>query len=112
MESHRLGRAWLSSSRTTLVRNPWLRRAMVAAALFLLLAGMAGAAPTVGAWYYPWYGTFEGGHRWSRTLRSHLVPQQSPALGFYNSRDAATIERHIDQSHRGNISFWAMSWWG
>jgi glycoprotein endo-alpha-1,2-mannosidase len=78
----------------------------------LLLLGRASAATEVGAWYYPWYGTFPGGHSWTGTLREHLVPQQPPALGYYSSRSSATIEGQIDESHRGNISFWATSWWG
>ena len=78
----------------------------------LWLAGHSCAAPTVGAWYYPWYGTFSGGHPWTDTLRDRLAPQQPPALGYYSSRSSATIEGQIDESHRGNISFWATSWWG
>ena len=84
----------------------------VGAVLWHACAGPAGAAPTVGAWYYPWYGTFSGGHSWTDTLREHLAPQQPPALGYYSSRSSATIEGQIDESHRGNISFWATSWWG
>ena len=66
----------------------------------------------VGAYYYPWYGTYQGGHNWSQTLRDNLVPQQSPAEGYYSSRSSATIESQIDASHQANISFWATSWWG
>jgi glycoprotein endo-alpha-1,2-mannosidase len=72
----------------------------------------AQAAPMVGAYYYPWYGTYQGGHNWSQTLRDNLVPQQSPAEGYYSSRSSATIESQIDASHQANISFWATSWWG
>ena len=70
------------------------------------------AAPLVGAYYYPWYGAFAGGHAWNDTLRAKLSPQQPPALGYYSSRASATIGGQIEQSHRGNISFWATSWWG
>jgi hypothetical protein len=77
-----------------------------------LLPRSASAATQVGAYYYPWYGTFPGGHGWTSTLREHLVPQQPPALGYYSSRNSAAIEAQIDQSHRGNIGFWATSWWG
>jgi glycoprotein endo-alpha-1,2-mannosidase len=73
---------------------------------------VSAAEPLVGAYYYPWYGTFAGGHSWSDTLRDKLVPAQPPALGFYNSRASATIGGQIDESHRGNINFWATSWWG
>jgi glycoprotein endo-alpha-1,2-mannosidase len=78
----------------------------------LLLPRVGESAPLVGAYYYPWYGSFAGGHAWTDTLRSKLTPQQPPALGFYSSRDNAVIGGQIDQSHRGNISFWAVSWWG
>lgn len=81
-----------------------------------ILAAMVAAATArgalVGAYYYPWYGPFAGGHSWTDTLRAHLLPPQSPQLGYYSSRDRSTIEAEIDQSHRGNISFWATSWWG
>ena len=70
----------------------------------------ASAATQVGAYYYPWYGTYPGGHGWTQTLREHLVPQQPPALGYYSSCSSAATEGQIDQSHRGNISFWATSW--
>lgn len=70
------------------------------------------AEPMVGAYYYPWYGTFNGGHSVNQSLRGHLAPPQPPAVGVYSSRSAATIAAHIDQSHQANIDFWALSWWG
>jgi glycoprotein endo-alpha-1,2-mannosidase len=78
----------------------------------LLLPRVGESAPLVGAYYYPWYGSFAGGHAWTDTLRAKLSPPQPPALGFYSSRDSAVIAGQIDQSHRGNICFWAVSWWG
>lgn len=66
----------------------------------------------VGAYYYPWYGPGAGGHGFHDTLRDHLVPKQGPALGYYNNRDPNVIAAHINQSHRANIHFWAVSWWG
>jgi hypothetical protein len=66
----------------------------------------------VGAYYYPWYGSFAGGHDLGQSVRGHLVPPQLPAIGLYSSRAAETIAAHIDQSHQGNIAFWAVSWWG
>jgi glycoprotein endo-alpha-1,2-mannosidase len=89
-----------------------LSRLAALVAVLLTTARLAAAQPLVGAWYYPWYGTFPGGHTWTQTLREHLVPQQPPALGYYSSRSSTTIEAQIDESHRGNISFWATSWWG
>jgi glycoprotein endo-alpha-1,2-mannosidase len=70
-------------------------------------------AATVGAYYYPWYGPNAGGHHYQNVMRMHTTPgTQPPALGTYNSRDSNVIATHIDQSHLGNISMWAMSWWG
>jgi hypothetical protein len=48
----------------------------------------------------------------NQSLRGHLTPPQPPAIGAYDNRNAATISNHIDQSHQGNIDFWALSWWG
>jgi len=91
-----------------------LRRAfwLVGCCCLIPFSASGSAAPIVGAYYYPWYGTFSGGHTWTQTLRENLVPPQPPALGYYSSRSSSVIEQQIDESHRGNISFWATSWWG
>lgn len=91
----------------------WLSR-VLAIGLGYSLVGLAAAAPTVGAYYYPWWGEgIAGGHTFDQTVRMHLTPQaQPPAVGLHNSRDAQIISQHIDQSHRGNISMWSLSWWG
>jgi glycoprotein endo-alpha-1,2-mannosidase len=90
--------------------NRWLAAcfAYVFAALVALTA--AGGEPLVGVYYYPWYGP--GLHTVNQSLRGHLTPRQPPALGDYSSRDSGIISAHIDQSRRGNIDFWALSWWG
>jgi hypothetical protein len=75
-------------------------------------SGVVAGEPVVGVYYYPWYGSFSGGHSVNQSLRGHLTPQQPPAIGAYSSRSSETIAAHIDQSHRGNIDFWALSWWG
>ncbi|QEG36372.1 DUF5010 domain-containing protein [Bythopirellula goksoeyrii] len=84
--------------------------------LYLLLGftGVCRADPTVGVYYYPWWGAGQGGHTFDQTLRAHTTPNtQLPAVGpQYSSRDANVISAHIDQSHLGNISMWSMSWWG
>lgn len=83
--------------------------AFVAAAVALTRSNASAA--TVGAYYYPWYGP--NGHHYNDVMRMHLTPDaQPPALGTYSSRDPNVIATHIDQSHRGNISMWSMSWWG
>ena len=64
---------------------------------------------TVGAYYYPWYGSnFHG----SRFLRDELLPQQRPVLGKYNDSDPAVIGQHLKWSRQANIGLWATSWWG
>lgn len=74
------------------------------------------AKPSVGVYYYPWY--HGGGDRWlkknpwRRAMRVHLKNPQEPKSGLYNSRDPKVITDHIEQSVRGGISFWAVSWWG
>ena len=70
---------------------------LVSLALMLVALARAASAAEVGAYYYPWYGSFPGGHSFSQTLRDHLVPKQGPLIGNYSSRDAATIASHIDQ---------------
>ena len=72
------------------------------------------ADPTVGVYYYPWWGANQGAHTFDETLRAHTSPDDHlPAVGDeYNSRDSSVISAHIDQSHLGNISMWSMSWWG
>jgi hypothetical protein len=91
-------------------------RGFVFAVAIGLLSPCAPAARSgevmVGAYYYAWYGPYEGGHNWRDCLRSRLIPPQQPAIGRYSSRARDTIARHIDHSRQGNVSFWAVSWWG
>ena len=95
-------------------RNMAYRHAAVVWVLggICLLAGEVSGDLQVGAYYYPWYGDFPGGHRLTQSLRGHLVPQQPPAIGLYSNRAAETVEAHLDQSRQANIDFWALSWWG
>jgi hypothetical protein len=83
--------------------------------LFLLIA-FATALPaqspneyTVGVYYYPWYaGDFHG----RNYLRQFLSPPQLPALGEYDDRDPAVIERHLNGCRDAGVDFWVASWWG
>ena len=64
--------------------------------------------------YYPWYGTNPWRHwdQWERTPPVDLASNYVPALGPYDSRDAAIIEQHakwIAESGAGAID---ISWWG
>lgn len=90
----------------------WIVVYVATALAALSIFDTAAGEPVVGAYYYPWYGSFSGGHSVNSSLRGHLSPPQPPALGVYSNRNSATIAAHIDQSHRGNIDFWALSWWG
>lgn len=66
--------------------------------------------PSIGAYYYPWK---RGTRRqWQQAMRLLLAEPQQPKLGLYDSRDPEVIAEHIEQSLRGGISFWAVSWWG
>ena len=70
-------------------------------------------APSVGVYYYPWYRDgWIRKTRWQRAMRRHLEHAQEPKSGLYDSRDSEVIGDHIEQSARGGISFWAVSWWG
>ena len=48
----------------------------IAMALAVIAPHVGQCVPLVGAYYYPWYGTFPGGHSWNDTLRAKL------ALGY------------------------------
>ncbi|MCU0858685.1 MAG: hypothetical protein MUC65_09830, partial [Pontiellaceae bacterium] len=70
--------------------------------------------PLVGAYYYPWYhapGLFRK-NTWNHVMRFRLKAPQYPEAGLYDSRDPEVIAGHIEQSVRGGVSFWAVSWWG
>jgi hypothetical protein len=89
------------------------RLVVVAVSAFCVaVARLSQADVTVGAYYYPWYGSFSGGHSLNQSVRGHLVPPQPPAIGLYSSRSSDTISKHIDQSRQANIDLWAVSWWG
>lgn len=91
-----------------------LDKGAISFCLSLCFAACAAGDPTVGVYYYPWWGAGQGGHTFDQTVRAHTSPiDQLPAVGDeYSSRDANVISSHIDQSHLGNISMWSMSWWG
>ncbi len=75
---------------------------------------MQSSEPVIGAYYYPWYlkPKLFGENRWKRAMRLHLEHPQKPMAGLFDSRDAGVIGEHVEQSIRGNIDFWAVSWWG
>jgi glycoprotein endo-alpha-1,2-mannosidase len=90
-------------------RWPTLSLIVLVALLTNVPRGTSAAEATVGAYYYPWWDT----HDWDDTLRAKMLPEDHmPMAGYTPSSDADLIAEHINQSHRGNISMWATSWWG
>ena len=87
-------------------------RLVLAGATLLMLLTAQARAVEVGAYFYPWYGPYAGGHSLTASLRYNMSPSEPPALGNYNERNLATLDAQIDESHQANIDFWAMSWWG
>ena len=65
----------------------------------------------VGAHYYAWYDQWFhlGPHK---TIRKHLVPSQSPQLGWYDSNDSNIISQHYDMARYAGIDYFTVSWWG
>jgi hypothetical protein len=64
--------------------------------------------------YYPWYGRDPWRHwdQWQRRPPQDIASHYMPALGPYDSRDRATLERHarwIADSGAGAVN---LSWWG
>jgi hypothetical protein len=64
--------------------------------------------------YYPWYSDSPVRHwdQWERLPPAELASNYVPLLGAYDSRAAATLERHarwIAESGAGAIN---LSWWG
>ncbi len=74
----------------------------------------AQSKPMVGVYYYPWYRSPRAGElgQWRQVMRLHLKAPQKPCAGLYDSGDPEVIGRHIAQSVRAGVDFWAVSWWG
>ena len=96
--------------------------------LFLFLATLAVASqPAAGAmkvphevlaFYYTWYGApNEHGQalHWNRVDASkHDISDSThyPTLGAYNSRDAAVVDRQIDEAKAHGLTGFIATWWG
>jgi hypothetical protein len=65
----------------------------------------------IGAFYYPWY-SGSGRHWVDGYLRDELTNRQQPALGQYDSRDPAIIERHFQWAQQYGVDYFICSWWG
>lgn len=100
----RLDRVWR-------LARPCLALAMWPALTLLALAWpVAGQAEvSLSAYYYPWYGADR--RHWELGYDGEKGGRR-PALGEYDSRDPATIRRHLDFSRQLGISRWICSWWG
>jgi hypothetical protein len=90
---------------------PW-RPALGCVLLFALSLFASGGSGDgvhylVGAHYYVWYPeNFANGY-----LRAALRPAQTPALGEYNSHNAAIAEQHIALAVSHGIDFFTLDWW-
>ena len=66
---------------------------------------------TIGAYYYPWYGS--GGRHWQDGyLRRNLSVRQLPSLGEYDSRNATTVRSQLQWAQQYGIDLFICSWWG
>jgi hypothetical protein len=64
--------------------------------------------------YYPWYRTdpWEHWDEWERRPPAEIASNFMPALGIYDSRAAATIERHARWIAEAGVGAIDVSWWG
>lgn len=60
--------------------------------------------PTMGAFYYPWYGP--NGHHW--TPPGHIL---QPTLGEYSSLSIPVIDQHLQWANEYHIDFLMVSFW-
>ena len=67
---------------------------------------------TIAAFYYPWYSGTNNIHWPEGFLREHLIPQQLPELGLYDSYSSSVIDKHVFWSENYGIDVWIVSWWG
>ncbi len=85
--------------------------ALVGAAVSFAGDVRAATPPTVGAYYYGWYGP-EGRHWDLGYLRSRLSTPHRPVLGEYDSRSSVTISTHYAWAQRYGVDVFISSWWG
>lgn len=64
--------------------------------------------------YYPWYGTDPWVHweQWDRVPPIDVASNYMPLLGAYDSRAAATLERHARWIADAGVGAINISWWG
>ncbi len=64
--------------------------------------------------YYPWYGNNPWRHwnQWDRVPPYDLAVTSVPALGPYDSRDPAVVERHARWIAEAGVGGVNISWWG
>jgi len=93
------------------------RAGMIRALAVVLAAAAPGALAaeyTVGAHYYPWYGSnnFHSPPGIISAIRWYLLPAQQPALGWYDSHDPQAISAHFLWARGAGIDFFICSYWG
>ncbi len=81
--------------------------------------------PLVLAFYYPWYRTKDYSGAWDHwdiegrdpdridgQGRREITSAHYPVGDVYDSTDPDVIRRHLEESERGGIDAWIVSWWG
>jgi len=67
------------------------------------------------AFYYPWYGSPDGEHKyWSHWNpdRERMTATDKPVLGYYDSYSTDVIRSHIEWAKEARIDGFIVSWWG
>ncbi len=77
----------------------------------LIVESVAPAAPTISAYYYPWYGS-ERRHWQQGYVRAVLSTPQAPLLGEYDSRSQAVIDSHFGWAQQYGVDNFIASWNG
>src|SRR4051794_9299964 len=85
-------------------------------ALSLPAAAIGAPQPVVSAFYYPWFGSQDGGYgHWA--ANGHAPPMDIasnyyPAFGAYSSSNAAVVTTQMREAALAGIDELAVSWWG
>jgi glycoprotein endo-alpha-1,2-mannosidase len=92
--------------------------ASAGAVVALVVPAVAFAAPTVSAFYYPWYGTAARDGAWLHwSQNGHSPPTDIasnywPARGVYSSGEPAVVRSQMDEIRAAGIDQIVVSWWG
>ncbi|HZQ02594.1 MAG TPA: hypothetical protein VFA88_01080 [Gaiellaceae bacterium] len=82
------------------------------------MSAAAVAAPSVSAFYYPWYGTPSEDGSWLHWAQDGHAPPADiasnywPARGLYSSADPAVLRSQLAEIKAAGIDQIVVSWWG